>query len=101
MVKNPPAVQEVWVRSLCWEDPLEEGMGTHCKTLAWRILMDRGACWASVHGLQRVGHDCVTKHSTHPGRAEPQIRYSRHLSMGRICHPIMVYFFMVIKSFPW
>ena len=29
MVKNPPAVQETWVRSLGWEDPLEKGMATH------------------------------------------------------------------------
>ena len=35
-VKNPPAVPETQVRSLGWEDPLEEGMATHCSTLAWR-----------------------------------------------------------------
>ena len=37
MVKNPPAVQETWVRSLGWEDPLEKGMATHSSILAWRI----------------------------------------------------------------
>ena len=37
MVKNLPAVQETWVRSLGQEDPLEEGMATHSSTLAWRI----------------------------------------------------------------
>ena len=42
MVKNPPAIRETWVRSLGWEDPLEEGMGTHSSILAWRIPMDRG-----------------------------------------------------------
>ena len=31
------------------EDPLEEGMATHSSILAWRIPMDRGACWATVH----------------------------------------------------
>ena len=36
MVKNPPAVQETWVRSLDWEDPLEKGMATHSSILAWR-----------------------------------------------------------------
>ena len=36
-VKNPPAVQETWVRSLVWEDCLEEGMATHSSILAWRI----------------------------------------------------------------
>ena len=53
MVKNPPAVQEAWVWFLCWEDPLEEGMATHSKTLAWRIPMDRGAWWATVHGVAK------------------------------------------------
>ena len=50
-VKNPPAGQETWVQSLDWEDPLEEGMAAHPSVLAWRILMDRGAWWATVHGV--------------------------------------------------
>ena len=37
MVKNPPAMQETWIRSLDWEDPLEKGMTTHSSILAWRI----------------------------------------------------------------
>ena len=37
MVKNLPSLQETWVRSLAWEDPLEEGMATHFSILAWRI----------------------------------------------------------------
>ena len=36
-IKNLPAVQETWVRSLGWEDPLEKGMITHSSILAWRI----------------------------------------------------------------
>ena len=48
--KNPPPMQETWVQSLDWEDPLEEGMATHSRILAWRILMDRGAWQAAVHG---------------------------------------------------
>ena len=36
MVKNPPAMQETWVRSLGWEDALEEDMATHSSILAWR-----------------------------------------------------------------
>ena len=35
--KNPPSVQETWVRSLGWEDPLEKGKATHSNILAWRI----------------------------------------------------------------
>ena len=49
MVKNLPAVRETRVRSLGWEDPLEEGMATHSSILAWRIPMDRGAWRATVH----------------------------------------------------
>ena len=37
MVKNPPAMQETWVRSLGWEDPLEKEMATHSSVLAQRI----------------------------------------------------------------
>ena len=39
---------------LGWEDPLEEGMAMHSSTLAWRIPMDRGAWWATVHGLANI-----------------------------------------------
>ena len=37
LVKNPLAMQETWVRSLGWEDPLEKGKATHSSILAWRI----------------------------------------------------------------
>ena len=63
MVKNPPTMQETWLRSLGWEDLLEEGMAIHSSIFAWRIPMDREAWWAAVHGLQRVGHDWATKHT--------------------------------------
>ena len=36
-VKNLLAMQETWVRSLCWEDLLEKGMATHSSTHAWRV----------------------------------------------------------------
>ena len=51
MVKNLPAMWETWVRSLGWEDPLEEGMATHFSILAWRIPMDRGPWRTTVHGI--------------------------------------------------
>ena len=53
IVKNLPAMLETWVRSLGWEDPLEEGMATHSSILAWRIPLDRGAWWATVHGVSK------------------------------------------------
>ena len=55
-VKNPTAMWETWVRSLGWEDPLQEGVATHSSILAWRIPMDRGAWQATVHR--------VTNHQT-------------------------------------
>ena len=52
-VKNLPAMRETWVRSLDWEDLLEEGMATHSGILAWRIPLDRGAWGATVHGVKK------------------------------------------------
>ena len=53
LVKNLSAKQETWLRSLCWEGPLEKGMATHSSILAWRISMDRGAWQARVHGVAK------------------------------------------------
>ena len=52
-VKNLPAMWETWVRSLGWEDPLEEGMVTHSSILAWRTPMDR----RSLAGYSPWGHN--------------------------------------------
>ena len=53
MIKKLPAMQETWVQSLGWEDPLEEGMATHSSILAWRIPTEEpdGSPWD-----HRVGH---------------------------------------------
>ena len=56
-LENPPVMQETLVGSLGWEDPLEEGMGTHSSIFVWRIPMDRGARQATVKESQRVRHD--------------------------------------------
>ena len=53
LVKNPPVMRETWVRSLGWEDPLEEGMEIHSSILAWIISMDRGAGQATVCGVTK------------------------------------------------
>ena len=57
MVKNPPAMQEAWVCSLGWEDPLEEGMATHSSILAWRIPWTEEPGGLQSMGLQRVRQD--------------------------------------------
>ena len=55
LVKNMPAIQETWVLSLGWEDPLEKGKATHSSTLASRIPK---AGWSM--GSQRVRHNGAT-----------------------------------------
>ena len=57
MVKNSPAMQETQVQSLGRENPLEKGMATHSRILAWRIpwTEEAGGPWSM--GSQRVRHD--------------------------------------------
>ena len=44
-------MQEMWVQSLGWEEPLEEKVATHSSIVAWKTPMDRGAWVATVHGV--------------------------------------------------
>ena len=56
MIKNPPVMQETWVRSLGQEDPLEEDLATHSSILAWRIP------WTEEPGgLQSMGWQSWTQ----------------------------------------
>ena len=57
MVKNPPAMQDTWVLSLGWEDPLEEGIATHSSILAWRTPWTEEPDGLQFMGSQRVRHD--------------------------------------------
>ena len=61
VVKNPPAMQEMQVRSLGGEDSLEEGMATHSSILAWEISRTEEPDGLQSTELQRVGHGLVTK----------------------------------------
>ena len=56
-VKNPPAMQESWVRSLDQEDPLEKGMATRSSIRAWRIPGTEEPGRLRSIALQRVGYD--------------------------------------------
>ena len=56
-VKNPPAMQETWIQSLGWEDPLETGMATHSSTLAWRIAWTEDPDGLQSMGSPRVAHN--------------------------------------------
>ena len=51
VVKNSPAIREIWVRSLGWEDPLEEDMAAHSTILAWGFHEQR-----SLKGYSLWGH---------------------------------------------
>ena len=65
ITKESTCSGEPWVRSMSWEDHLEQGMATHSSILAWRISMDRGA-WRAAYsswGLREL--DTTERHSTH------------------------------------
>ena len=70
VVKNPPAMQEMWVRSLGWEDGLEEDMATHSSIPAWRVPWTEEPGGLQSMGSQRVGQTAIG-HST----------YSIHMSV--------------------
>ena len=57
VVKNPPAMQEIWVRSLGQEVPLEEEMATHSSILAWGIPWTEEPGGLQATGLQGVGYN--------------------------------------------
>ena len=61
MVKNLPAMQDTWVQSLGWEDPLEKEMATHSRILAWEIPWTEKPGGLQSMESQRVGHDSATK----------------------------------------
>ena len=55
-VKCLPAMQETWVQSLGWEEPLEKEIATHSSTLAWKIAWTEKPGRLQTMGSQRVGH---------------------------------------------
>ena len=81
-VKNLPAIQETWVWSLSWEDPLEEEMATHSNILAWRIP------WTEETGGLRCMK--LQKSWTQLGWITTSITYSgpvKSLDWSRIVNP--------------
>ena len=57
MVKNLPALWEIWVSFLGQEDPLKKGMATDSSILAWRIPWTEEPGGPESLGLQRIRHD--------------------------------------------
>ena len=81
MVKNPPAMPETWVRSLGWEDPLEEGMAAHSVFLPGESHGHRSLVGYSPFGHKKL--DTTERLSTHTGlrlRAWVRLR-----SPGQLC----------------
>ena len=56
-VKILPAILKTGIQSLGWEDPLEKGMATHSRILAWKISWTEEPSGLQYMGSQRVGHD--------------------------------------------
>ena len=54
-------MQELWISSLGWEDPLEKEIAIYTNIFAWGNPMDKGAWWATVHGAAKFRYDWVTK----------------------------------------
>ena len=91
MVKNLPAVQETWVRSLGWEDPLEKEMATHSSILAWRIPWTEKPCGLQSMGSQRIGHDWASN----------TILLQRFFSPKTVCPQPLCIFSELSHPFPW
>ena len=71
IVKNPPVMQEIWVRSLGGEDPLEKGMVAHSNILAWKIPWTEEPGRLQSMESQRVKHEWATNASTFIKQEEP------------------------------
>ena len=76
LVKNPSAMRETWIRSLGWEDPLEKGLATHPRILAWRIPWTEESWRAVLPG--------VTKSQT-PLSTAPELAKGDKNARIRVC----------------
>ena len=66
VVKNLPAKQETWVRSLAWDNPLEKEMANHSSILTWEIPWTEESGGLQSVGLQRVRHNLATEQACSP-----------------------------------
>ena len=94
MVKNPSAMQETWIRSLGWEDPLKEGMELQYSYLD-NPHRQRVSGGLQPTGSQRVGHDLVTKHSTAIHRK--QTYYITILNMNNSFHILVNHYRIKVR----
>ena len=73
MVKNLPAIGEIWVQSLGQEDPLEKRMATHSRSLAWRIPWTEEPRGLPSVGSQKLDRTKHTKKAPHSAQRKEQI----------------------------
>ena len=92
--KNLPAVQEMQVQSLGWEDPLEKGMATHSSILAWRTPLTEEPGGLQSMVLQTVRHDLATK----PPPPEPDI-YCKEYHFCTVKNGSVMFFFFLYQMF--
>ena len=98
MVKNLPTMQETWVLSSGREDPLEEGTATHSNILAWRIPMDRGVWWATLHGVAKCQTLCVPMDCSLPGSSVHGDSPGKNIGVN--CHALLQGIFSIQGSNP-
>ena len=79
MVKHLPAMQETWVQSLGWEDPLEKETATHSSTLAWKIPWTEEPSRLQSMGSQRVGYDQATSLSLSRHHKTPRREHRQNI----------------------
>ena len=83
LIKNLPAMQNMWVQCLSWEDLLEEGMATHSSILPRRIPWTEDPGGLQPMGSQRVTTEQWNKHTRY---WNSQFSQQRHISVNRICN---------------
>ena len=84
-VKNLPAMQETWVRSLGWENPLEEGVATHASILAWSIPWTDGKL-SSDHRSGKGQFSFQFQRKAVPKNAQVKVKVAQ--SCPTLCDPM-------------
>ena len=85
MVKNPPAMQETWLWSLGWDDPLEKRMATLSSILAWEIPWTEEPGRLQTRGHKKIGHNLVPKQQQYPLWTYIPSSLCIHPSVNKIC----------------
>ena len=98
MAKNLHAIRETWDHSLHWEDPLEEGMAVHSSILAWRILMDRGAWWATIYRVAKSQIRLSNQHKYSMQTLNLAFFIQHNAFEGHPCLSVSVFHFFILLN---